>query len=140
MGKELSVLEDHGAVATVRWDMVIAVVGKIPGDSDGPSLGVLESGNDTEQGRFSGAGGTQEAQNLAVGNPQVRAGEDLIAVGVAQVDVCEFDGGHEVLLMVRGRMRSPSSRAMEATIPSITAPARAIPKLSAPGRESSRTM
>src|SRR5699024_575460 len=144
VGEKLGVLKHHGAVSQMRWHRThTVVVGGLTGHDHGASQGLLQPSNDTQQSGLSGPGSTEQPNDFAVINLEVGPAEYGIAGvttgAVVQVNIYEVDGLHTELLM-RGRMRSPISNAIAATIPKTTAAASAMPKLSAPGRLSSRTM
>src|SRR5690625_120760 len=120
--------------------MAAVVVGNFSGNLHSAGLWVLQAGNYPQQSGFPRPRSPQHPQDLTLGQGQGCPGQHRAAVGIAQVNIGQFDGGHEELLMVRGRIRSPISSANDATMPRTTAAASAIPKLSAPGRDSRRTM
>src|SRR5699024_2425423 len=126
MRKELGILEDHGAVSTMRGHVMTVVVSDLPGDRDSPGLRGLQSGDQPSHRGFAGPGSAEHPDDLAFVDAKMRVVEYVVAGGVAQLDVGEFDGGQDLLLMVRGRMRSPSSRAVPATTPRTTAAASAM--------------
>src|SRR5690625_2849568 len=129
MREKLGVLEHHRTISAVGRDVVAVVIGANASDFYRASIGMLQTRDDAQEGGLARARGAQYAEDFAVVERDIRTGEYLRAAGIGQGEVADADGGHAVLLRVRGRMRSPKMSAIDATRPSTTAAARAMPKL-----------
>ncbi len=60
-------------------------------DEDGAGVGVLEAGDEVDEGGFAGAGGAYDGEAAAGGDAEVDVVEDGGTVGVGEGQVAEFD-------------------------------------------------
>jgi hypothetical protein len=88
-------LGDKADITAVRRDACHRPVA----DGDGAGVGVVQAGDDAEEGRFAGAGGADEGEEFAVRDGERDAGEGDGASGVGFAEGVDGDGGHRECLV-----------------------------------------
>src|SRR5579862_912509 len=88
--KEHGVLKDVTYLVAEVPEFVLADVLAV--DADGAGLDIIEARDETDDSRFSAAGGPDDANELAGLNDQVEIGENRVCGIVAELDVVKVDG------------------------------------------------
>ncbi len=87
--EEIDILQDHGELGAVEFQGELADVGVV--EADGAAGDVEETGDEIDEGGFSGARGANDGEGGAGANVQRDAIDDAFFGFVAEVDVVEGD-------------------------------------------------
>ncbi len=84
------ILKDHGDVAIAGGDIVHESIA----DVNFAAAGFFQTGDHAERGRFAATAGTDENDELAVGDLEIHITDGVEAVGVVLIEMFQEDVGH----------------------------------------------